>query len=780
MTYRSHVVAPSRAFDHIYDPLYVASDLKDVCKANVDALSRSAPIGIFPVYQSMFSELPRLTRNHYVMHRNPLPYYPEALGGGPPVDMTERSRILGTERPKFFCHPNTGEPGQLIRINQSYEDYCHCDETSEPRFRDVASQTMYRESSAQTKPWMPNAVLKDGDWSKAEVVHVTGLIEHSHYPGINEVEIVERARKKRNWEHAMGGCESPEDWLQHRLTLQIFEWEEWVARERQIDRYQMIRLQLVSKIMDKRERDLRQATESKMQNTKNRINEQRNRAIEKLRVSYERNVRKLDKKRQDAKANKFRSALARRLEEAPLGPGGKKVGSKKSYSYDPNLIEVGLSKLDRKITICHTIKDVQKQRPELWKPKEVCRELQKGFWSDHFLRKLYDSLKHFRHKKETKPTMPKCLIVVSSPTESLVDSPQRISEDREDDALYQHAVLLQKLIKGRAMQEMIHSDYAEDRDIVEDLIATHRLPVVEEFFPIAPTKSGSVREKYLNILRNETHLDNFIETCTTSEMSLLMATLERELTRLQNERNTQAFYLLAEQERYFREASYSGGSAARDSHRRSSDGKIKDSDELSFYLVNSLLERIDRESLDENREKIHELAKKFDTEADKQGSLLEEQHHHTGTIASCFMDEMMLPDVFCRVARENIKLKQKPLLAQAHEAIFQKIEDQLPDNLEEQLIEKMKEELAISNEPEQPEKPDAIAEPDLGTRSESQVIIGNILSNMVESVMSENEVEEIPEDHTTEAEDSVEEAGQMASDLIEDILCNVFQNTDDL
>ncbi|XP_058450439.1 cilia- and flagella-associated protein 91-like [Malaya genurostris] len=770
MTYRSHMVGPSRVFDHIYDPLFVASDRKDVCKANKAALCRSAPIGIFPVYQTMFSELPRMTRNHYVMHRNPLPYNPDVqVNAAYQLPQTaDVSRILGTERSKFFCHPSAGETGAILKLTESIDEFCHCDTIVEPRFKDAASQTVYRDSSAQTQPWMPKAILKDAELGTPEVVYVAEMLQHTRYPGVNEVEIIERARKKRNWEYALGSCDSPDEWALQKLTLQIFEWEEWVARERQIDRYQMLRLQLVAKIMNKRERDTQQATESKMENTKNRINSERNKAMEKLRINYERNVRKLEKKRMNSKANKYRSPHIQKPDETAVSVvQPKKAFSNKTYNYNPSFIEVGLSKLNRKINIGHKPEDAGKQRPELWKPKEVCREYQKGFWSFNYLKKLYDSLKHFRHKKEAQPSIPECLIVVSPPTEGTITPPPRLSEELEHDNLYQQAILLQKLIRGRATQELIHKDYATDRDMVEDLIATHRLPVVEEFFPIAPLKTGSVREKYLNILRNEDLLDEFVENCTHAQMTSLMTTLERELTRLQNERNTQAFYLLTEQERYFREARET---------RHISEMKFQDNEEMAIYLENSLLEQVDRQNVVDTREKIHELIKQFDSEADKRissidGSIDQQQR----SIASCQMDEMLMPDIFRRLARESIKIKQKPLLAAAHEAIFEQFEFKPLDSVPEEMMEALRSQTAI----DAAEDAGPIGTGDeADTRSEGQVIIGDILSNMIESVLSENEVEEIPQDDTndflgidneTETEDG-DEVERMAVELVEDML----------
>uniref|UniRef100_A0A182KEV9 Cilia- and flagella-associated protein 91 n=1 Tax=Anopheles christyi TaxID=43041 RepID=A0A182KEV9_9DIPT len=820
MTYRSHNVGPSRAFDHIYDPLYVASDRKDVCRANHAALAKSAPIGIFPVYQSMFSELPRLTRNHYVMHRNPLPYYPEVqvCPIRPPYQQQppDTSRVLGAERPKFFCHPNAGETGCNVRYAAEYEQeqeeqqYCGCEEEDgQPRFREVASQTVYRESSAQTQPWMPTAVLKENGMPAAEIVYVAEMLQHSRFPGVNEVEIVERARRKRTWEYALGSCDSADEWRQQKLVLQIFEWEEWVARERQIDRYQMLRLQLVAKIMEKRERDNHQAAEGKMENTKRRINQARNRAMQKLEVEFERNLRKLERKRHEASVRyggRGRGQEAMETLALEALAGARKKYSKQSYNYDPNLIEVGLAKLDKKTTVPQKFVNPRDQRPELWKPKEVCRELQKGFWSDNFLRKLYESLKQFRNRKDSERTIPQCLIVVSSPTDSVIPSPVLISPPKENDSLYQQTVLLQKLLKGRATQEMIHRDYASEHDLMDDLLASHRLPVVEEFFPPEHSSGGertgtvSVRERYLQILKNEQLLDEFIESSTHAQMSSLMSTLERELTRLQNERNTQAFYLLAERERQRREASVDSAEPSALDRKQLLGG-----DEMAHYLESALLEQAD--NVDEMRDTIQQMARKFDEEADRRsdGSALTmigegagRGGNALGSIAGSLADEMLLPDLFRRAARENIKFKQRTVLANVHELIYTRKEE---EEVEEVNGEKKGRGVGVGEWTAGPTNLELERQP------EERRVVNGLLDGIidravlqppvVDSAYSENEVEELPEDEEEEMVGSdfsaldcealeqgeaealeevmeEEEISRMANELIEDVLSRVM------
>lgn len=71
--YKGHVTAPNRAFDHLYDPLYLTADIKDIHKQNRCALTRTAPVNIYPVYENMFTDLNQCPRNIYSFQQNSLP-----------------------------------------------------------------------------------------------------------------------------------------------------------------------------------------------------------------------------------------------------------------------------------------------------------------------------------------------------------------------------------------------------------------------------------------------------------------------------------------------------------------------------------------------------------------------------------------------------------------------------------------------------------------------------------------------------------------------------------
>lgn len=146
MSYRSHAAAPSRVFDHLYDPIFTTSDPKNVYKEDVTALTRSAPIHIYPTYHSMFSELSYEERNSYAYQKNVLPFYPTTSK----VYKQQQQRqnddekklisVTGVDRPKFFSNPisNIRTINIGLMADKSIES------------KDVEMQVKYRTTSIQT------------------------------------------------------------------------------------------------------------------------------------------------------------------------------------------------------------------------------------------------------------------------------------------------------------------------------------------------------------------------------------------------------------------------------------------------------------------------------------------------------------------------------------------------------------------------------------------------------------------------------------------------------
>jgi hypothetical protein len=137
----------------------------------------------------------------------------------------------------------------------------------------------FRESSVQTKPWLPEITCytdtNDNEDDVPEVVYVAGMIDSISYPGLREVEIIERARKRRIWENALPPITSPDEISMRAAALEAFEWEEWIVREKEINECQQARLKIVADLISKREKKHLDDTNQKLENCKKRILEER-------------------------------------------------------------------------------------------------------------------------------------------------------------------------------------------------------------------------------------------------------------------------------------------------------------------------------------------------------------------------------------------------------------------------------------------------------------------------------------------------------------------------
>lgn len=280
MSYRSHTAAPSRVFDHLYDPLFTTSDQKNIHKEDCIALMRSAPIQVYPVFNSMFSELTYEDRVCYAYQKNTLPQYPNIISSN--GNYWKRSVVVtGADRPKFFTNPLNNVQTFNVGLMAEEENFESGSE-SEERYKTMAIQTIYRESSAQTRPFLPECYMAEVIDDIPEVVHIADMIESVTYPGLKEVEIIERSRKRRQWELSLPPINAPEEIASRVTALEAFEWEEWIAREKDINECQQARLKIVADLIAKREQRHKNCTNQRIENCKKRSLVERNRQKEML------------------------------------------------------------------------------------------------------------------------------------------------------------------------------------------------------------------------------------------------------------------------------------------------------------------------------------------------------------------------------------------------------------------------------------------------------------------------------------------------------------------
>lgn len=323
------------------------------------------------------------------------------------------------------------------------------------------------------------------------------------------------------------------------------------------------------------------------------------------------------------------------------------------------------------------------KRGLLWKPKEQTKEVERGIWNENYLKKLHATLKQFRLKKCTKRNLPKCLFYDETPT---TESPQTmLGSDDRDEKIYQNILQTQKTVKGRAIQSMLQKGVKKFRDAIEEAKETHSISAVRKLFPKEFSQQidnqNQIMKEYKRIeevLKNDDKLQEELKKVESKDAGNLLNFLEKELLRLQGEKRAHALFLLTERERYGREAA---ALTENDEIERQFQN-----DAITLYLENILIEGINRASDDTSREYIRKFTRKIDKKASRNvtfdenienfsndsntESIPDETEIPDPKIVVELLKDQVFPNLFDRVKNEQMKLKQKKFLQNAHQDLY--------------------------------------------------------------------------------------------------------------
>lgn len=308
--FKSHRPAAERVFDHLYDPVYATSGHRDVQRNNYRSMAASARVGVYPVFQTMFTDLLWRRRNLYVPQSNMLPNIHRMANSSLPECPIVQSTyakpavlVSGADRAMFFNKPLKNTNTIALRLNLLDIDCCCIPvPLCSVRPQAVGCQSEFRIQSAQTNPWMPDAVIRNANGTQEpaetpEVVYVADLLREDRIncmPGVYEAELVTRARKRRTWERSLPPIATQKDFEGRRTVLEAFEWEAWIGRENRIEYCQRLRLGIVQRLMKERQEKHKFDCVARTESSKQRLEAERDTKLQKLRSEHRRRQRRLD------------------------------------------------------------------------------------------------------------------------------------------------------------------------------------------------------------------------------------------------------------------------------------------------------------------------------------------------------------------------------------------------------------------------------------------------------------------------------------------------------
>ncbi|TYZ67704.1 hypothetical protein PybrP1_005818 [[Pythium] brassicae (nom. inval.)] len=279
---------PTRALDASYDPVYTVSHSGGRFSKGVYRAGSGASV-------------PVSTNNQHT-----------AIEG--------YAMVSGPERAKFFRRPVLphllAEPPEVllapVAVPSAIKKRLQDEDAVAPT-RSVGVQTMYRDSDAQTDPYTPDyTIKKSATRATPEVLSLLHLRHGKGLPaGQAEVELIERARKKKAFEASLPPMTDEASFLLRKAMLEAQETREWAYREAEIDQLHAQRIALLQHALQERDRENAFLAEQRVDTLRQKLVHETENALERIQQERVTALRKLTKKRQHGHLTSPRRDLTR-------------------------------------------------------------------------------------------------------------------------------------------------------------------------------------------------------------------------------------------------------------------------------------------------------------------------------------------------------------------------------------------------------------------------------------------------------------------------------------
>uniref|UniRef100_A0A8C7FLJ2 Cilia- and flagella-associated protein 91 n=1 Tax=Oncorhynchus kisutch TaxID=8019 RepID=A0A8C7FLJ2_ONCKI len=667
----------------ITDPVYTVSGEMDHARASFKAHASVDRVRKVPEYGSMFSHLPHHPR--YVLRldtTDPVPTFIDRRWRG----YTEQRReavqhksccqsplknavnILGT--PLFsitlspFLPPLRANPYSTVEGDSEH--------LPTPFQRTMGVQTDYRDSEAQTDPYTPEYVVRPGT-ARPELLTLATLTWGRGLPaGLAEVEMIERTRVKRAWEATLPPMDDLSQLDTRKRMMDEMERKEWAFREDEIQKLQEARLALLMGILRQREEVQQEATVDRLDL---KYSQHQRDEKSKLIRQHMRSMRKLTAKRKNVEGKLKRRDIIKDYSNyssqtyAPLS----RIGLFPDRHSQRNMVKSryldiyeGLLELEAGLPVSVTEPCIKAPVPKVSKgfvKRSARREME--------LMKTHQALKEEKTRVEEKKTLRflfKTEKSVPRPQTPVVDEPPEGDEERELAVIY-----LQKLLRGRSIQNQMFEGKEKRLELIQELRTTHALQREEQELQRADTQLTLALQRQRE---QHTHKASLVEgyqaAVAGAELVDMLDFLSKELIRLQEERRIHAFTLLAERDRRLREAEESGRRQMEERRRREEDEIFKQvmrvhQETVDLYLEDIILGTLDQTADQQARQEIRRVAEEVNNIAyameETRSSLQSEE------IVAELVYSFLIPEVQKINVRDRVRQSQRRHLQAAHQII---------------------------------------------------------------------------------------------------------------
>ncbi|EDO40940.1 predicted protein [Nematostella vectensis] len=695
------------------DPLHTLSSDRDHARATFKAHTGTDRVKRVPHYKTMFSDLPHHPR--YSVHlevTDPVPkFIPRQWRGyqeqarealiryttfnyDPNVSVPPKvhpyTDVGGQDRYKFFRRPIIPflqqVPPDVLLQTARYNPMAPLDSMRErpptPLTRTVMVQTDYRESETQTDPYSPEYVVRPG--SQPELLTLATLSHGHGLPaGLAEVEMIERARAKRIWESTLPALNDMDNLEKRRHMMDEQERREWAFRESEIEKLQEARLEVLQRILQEREEDHAELNTKRLDRLWSKKQKEKEAKFDKIQKEHIKKMRKLKEKRRTVEGKLERRDVVQDYSDfnsqtyAPMSRVGVFLDrGSEQYSIQSFHLSTyqGLLELEASLPDFVTQPRIQAPKPKSGGKAGFVKRTQRR---QRELEEVADAIN--LAKRPAQPEKPlKFLVKVEKPVPRPPTPSVEIPSQAEEDAELA-TIFLQKIIRGRAIQNMMFEGKEKRLELIQELRSTHALQEGGQ------AEKRNERQSVLTLQRQrrlDQHKESFVEEALARTEGGTLADmfdfLSKELIRLQEERRIHAFAMLAERQRRIREAEESGRRQVEERRRREEDEIFKQvvkvhQNTVDTYLEDVIMGAIEVTAEDQARKEIQEQAEKINQIAhDMEQTKTKLQSEE---IVAELVTSFLLPEVQKITVREKVKRHQRKHLLAAHRIIHGKTEE---------------------------------------------------------------------------------------------------------
>ncbi|NP_001181405.2 cilia- and flagella-associated protein 91 [Macaca mulatta] len=716
----SHI-SSNRAYDFLYDPLFIVSSEKDHTQANIQATLIRSRLRKVPRFKTMFSNLIHYPRySLYWSKSDPVPPFISRQWKGHeekhrealrqlaitdtsfqmPREVYEDPEVTGKNRYKYFERPFLPffqqMPFNVVYAISKAEPYTFpptsTKQLSIPSKLTVGTQTDYRDADVQTDPYSPEYVVCQD--SIPELLTLATLTWGRGLPaGQAEVEMIERAREKRAWEATLPALSDTSQFEKRRKMMNEMERKEWAFREQEIEKLQEIRLEVLKELLRKREENQNEVNMKHLNARWSKLQEAKEAKMATIQRTHVSTIRKLVGKGKNIEGKLERRNIIKDYSDYAsqvYGPLSRLGCFPDNNSEDFVVKNYYLNTYEGLVELESRLPDFVTQ-PRIRAPKPKVITTKAGFLKraarlDYELAEVHKALLDKKNKVLEARKPPRFLQRNPIPQPRL-PTPTLEMTSNEEEEIEMAVIYLQKLLRGRVVQNMMFEGKEKRLELIQELRTCHALQEDEKLVKKAEKQVTLALQRQRNLHEHKVSLvENHLAGLEGRALADMFDFLSKELVRLQEERRIHAFVMLAERQRRIREAEESGRRQVEKQRLREEDEIFKEvvkvhHSTISSYLEDIILNTEANTAEEQARAEIEKMAEKINDIAYEMES--RRTYLQSEEIVAELVYSFLIPEVQKYFVKEKVRNAQRKHILAAHQIIHSCTESMVQKRLTE-------------------------------------------------------------------------------------------------